>query len=287
MKYVEVIFQLNPWNEAASDILAAFCGDMGFETFVTEGPFLKGYIQKSVFDEQQLRDTLEFFPMPEVAITYSTADAEDKDWNEEWEKNGFEPIIIGSELTVQGTGHDCPSNTRYEILLDPKMAFGTGSHETTYMILEQLLTMDLNGKEVLDAGCGTGVLGIMTALKGAASVMAYDIDEWSVNNTRTNCALNHVENITVHEGDASVLQNLENRFDLVLANINRNILLADMPHFVRVLKSGGQLILSGFYTEDVAQLVEAAQALGLEKVLQKERNGWACLLLVKQNSGLA
>lgn len=284
MKYVEVIFQLTPWNEAASDILAAFCGDMGFETFVTEEPFLKGYIQKSVFDEQQLRDTLEFFPMPEVAITYSTADAEDKDWNEEWEKNGFEPIIIGSELTVQGTGHDCPSNTRYEILLDPKMAFGTGSHETTYMILEQLLTMDLNGKEVLDAGCGTGVLGIMTALKGAASVMAYDIDEWSVNNTRTNCALNHVENITVHEGDASVLQNLENRFDLVLANINRNILLADMPHFVRVLKSGGQLILSGFYTEDTAQLVEAAQALGLEKVLQKERNGWACLLLKKQNS---
>ena len=284
MKYVEVIFQLNPWNEAASDILAAFCGDMGFETFVTEEPFLKGYIQKSVFDEQQLRDTLEFFPMPELAITYSTADAEDKDWNEEWEKNGFEPIIIGSELTVQGTGHDCPSNTRYEILLDPKMAFGTGSHETTYMILEQLLTMDLNGKEVLDAGCGTGVLGIMTALKGAASVMAYDIDEWSVNNTRTNCTLNHVENITVHEGDASVLQNLENRFDLVLANINRNILLADMPHFVRVLKSGGQLILSGFYTEDVAQLVEAAQTLGLEKVLQKERNGWACLLLKKQNS---
>lgn len=281
MKYVEVIFQLTPWNEAASDILAAFCGDMGFETFVTEEPFLKGYIQKSVFDEQQLRDTLEFFPMPEVVITYSTADAEDKDWNEEWEKNGFEPIIIGSELTVQGTGHDCPSNTRYEILLDPKMAFGTGSHETTYMILEQLLTMDLNGKEVLDAGCGTGVLGIMTALKGAASVMAYDIDEWSVNNTRTNCALNHVENITVHEGDASVLQNLENRFDLVLANINRNILLADMPHFVRVLKNGGQLILSGFYTEDVAQLVEAAQALGLEKVLQKERNGWACLLLKK------
>ena len=150
MKYVEVIFQLNPWNEAASDILAAFCGDMGFETFVTEEPFLKGYIQKSVFDEQQLRDTLEFFPMPEVAITYSTADAEDKDWNEEWEKNGFEPIIIGSELTVQGTGHDCPSNTRYEILLDPKMAFGTGSHETTYMILEQLLTMDLNGKACID-----------------------------------------------------------------------------------------------------------------------------------------
>lgn len=284
MKYVEVIFQLTPWNEAASDILAAFCGDMGFETFVAEEPFLKGYIQKSVFDEQQLRDTLEFFPMPEVTITYSTADAEDKDWNEEWEKNGFEPIIIGSELTVQGTGHDCPSNTRYEILLDPKMAFGTGSHETTYMILEQLLTMKLNGKEVLDAGCGTGVLGIMTALKGAASVMAYDIDEWSVNNTLTNCALNHVENITVHEGDASVLQDLENRFDLVLANINRNILLADMPHFVRVLKSGGQLILSGFYTEDVAQLVETAQALGLEKVLQKERNGWACLLLGKQNS---
>lgn len=282
MKYVEVIFQLNPWNESASDILAALCGEMGFETFVSEEPFLKGYVQKTVFDEQQLRDTLDFFPIPEVKITCSIADAEDKDWNEEWEKNGFEPIIIGSELTVQGTGHDCPAKTRYEILLDPKMAFGTGSHETTYMILEQLLTMDLTGKQVLDAGCGTGVLGIMTALKGAASVMAYDIDEWSVNNTRTNCSLNHVKNITVHEGDASVLQNLESTFDLVLANINRNILLADMPHFVRVLKNGGQLILSGFYTEDIAQLVQAAQALGMEKVLEKERNGWACLLFSKK-----
>lgn len=281
MKYVEVIFQLNPWNEAASDILAAFCGDMGFETFVTEEPFLKGYIQKSVFDEQQLRDTLEFFPMPEVAITYSTADAEDKDWNEEWEKNGFEPIIIGSELTVQGTGHDCPSNTRYEILLDPKMAFGTGSHETTYMILEQLLTMDLNGKEVLDAGCGTGVLGIMTALKGAASVMAYDIDEWSVNNTRTNCALNHVENITVHEGDASVLQNLENRFDLVLANINRNILLAQLPAYAAALDAGGWLLMSGILEADVAPLSEAARAAGFSVTGYALRNGWARVDAVK------
>ena len=118
MKYVEVIFQLNPWNEAASDILAALCGDMGFETFVTEEPLIKGYIQKSCFEEQQLRDTLDYFPMPEVTITYSAADAEDKDWNEEWEKNGFEPIIIGSELTVQGIGHNCNPNTRYEIQLD-------------------------------------------------------------------------------------------------------------------------------------------------------------------------
>lgn len=282
MKYVEVIFQLTPWNEAASDILAAYCGDMGFETFVTEEPQIKGYIQKSIFEEQQLRDILDDFPMQEIKITYTAADAEDKDWNEEWEKNGFEPIVIGSELTVQGTGHDCPSNTRYEILLDPKMAFGTGSHETTYMILEQLLAMDLNGKHVLDAGCGTGVLGIMTALKGAASVMAYDIDEWSVNNTRTNCMLNHVENITVHEGDASVLQDLEERFDLVLANINRNILLADMPHFVRVLKNGGQLILSGFYLEDTEQLIQCAEKLGMQKELQKDKNGWACLLFTKK-----
>lgn len=282
MKYVEVIFQLNPWNEAASDILAALCGGMGFETFVTEEPLIKGYIQKSCFEEQQLRDTLDYFPMPEVTITYSAADAEDKDWNEEWEKNGFEPIIIGSELTVQGIGHNCNPNTRYEIQLDPKMAFGTGSHETTYMILEQLLTMDLSGKQVLDAGCGTGVLGIMTALKGAEKVMAYDIDEWSVNNTRTNCMLNHVENITVHEGDASVLQNLKEQFDLVLANINRNILVADMPHFARVLKSGGQLILSGFYMEDIDRLIQTAEKLDMRQELQKDRNGWACLVLSKK-----
>lgn len=281
MKYIEVIFQLSPWSEAASDVLAALCGDMGFETFVSEAPLLKGYIQENLFDDTQLRDTLNFFPLPDTQISYSATKAEDKDWNEEWERNGFEPIVIGSELTVQGTGHHEKVQTRYEIVLDPKMAFGTGSHETTRMILELLLSMNLKNTQVLDAGCGTGVLGIMTALKGAESVTAYDIDEWSVNNTRTNCKLNQIENITVLEGDASVLQNIEKRFDLVLANINRNILLADMSHFSRVLKEKGHLILSGFYLEDIPQLVQAANTLGLEKIQEKERNGWACLLFTK------
>lgn len=281
MKYTEVIFRLDPWNETASDILAALCGDLGFETFVTEPPCVKGYVQENMLDEEQLRNTLGCFPMEDVKISYTAAAAEDKDWNEEWEKNGFEPIIIGSELTVQGTGHNEKAHTRYEIVLDPKMAFGTGSHETTYMILEQLLGMDLNGLEVLDAGCGTGVLGIMTSLLQAKNVMAYDVDEWSVNNTRTNCSLNHIENITVHHGDASVLQGIEGRFDLVLANINRNILLADMPHFTRVLKSGGTLILSGFYTEDIPMLTEAAAHLGMTVSQKKERHNWACLILKK------
>lgn len=282
MKYTEVKFRLDPWNETGSDILAALCGDLGFETFITEPPYLKGYIQNSLFDEEKLRKTLEYFPMEETRISFVATAAEDKDWNEEWEKNGFEPIVIGSELTVQGTGHSGLAHTRYEIVLDPKMAFGTGSHETTYMILEQLLDMDLENKQVLDAGCGTGVLGIMASLRQAASIMAYDVDEWSVNNTQTNCSLNHIENITVRHGDASVLQNIEQAFDLVLANINRNILLTDMPHFARVLKQNGTLILSGFYTQDIPILTEAASRIGLKVYQQKERNNWACLILRKE-----
>lgn len=282
MKYTEVNFQLDPWSETASDILAALCGDLGFETFVTEPPCVKGYIQEHLMNETQLRNILKCFPMEDTRISYTATAAEDKDWNEEWEKNGFEPIIIGSELTVQGTGHNEKAHTRYEIVLDPKMAFGTGSHETTYMILEQLLSMNLKDFQVLDAGCGTGVLGIMTSLLQAKAVMAYDVDEWSVNNTQTNCSLNHIENITVHHGDASVLQNIENQFDLVLANINRNILLADMPHFARVLKNGGTLILSGFYTEDIPMLTEAAAQYGLHVFQEKDRNNWACLILKKK-----
>ena len=134
MKYIEVIFQLEPWSESMSDILAALCGNIGFETFVSEKPFLKSYIQRANFNEAKLQETIEDFPIRMIKITYSISDVEDKNWNEEWEKTGFEPIIIGSDLTIQGIGHNAPSNTRYNILLDPKMAFGTGNHETTYMI---------------------------------------------------------------------------------------------------------------------------------------------------------
>lgn len=281
MKYFEVRFQLSPWNDDASDILAALCGELNYESFVSEEPFLSCYIQQGLFNQSQLEEMLLNFPVDETCLTYNVYEVEDKDWNEEWEKNGFEPIVIGEELTVQGAEHGAHTNTRYEILLDPKMAFGTGSHETTYMILEQLLSMDLQDKQVLDAGCGTGVLGIMASLKGAAHVIAYDIDEWSVNNTNTNCQLNHVGNLDVCEGDASVLKGKDNVFDLVLANINRNILLADLPEFARVLKKGGKLVLSGFYKEDGEQLVVAARQLGLNKCLEKTRNEWACLVFDK------
>lgn len=282
MKYIEVIFQLEPWSESMSDILAALCGNIGFETFVSEKPFLKSYIQRANFNEAKLQETIEDFPIRMIKITYSISDVEDKNWNEEWEKTGFEPIIIGSDLTIQGIGHNAPSNTRHNILLDPKMAFGTGNHETTYMILEQLLSMDLSNKQVIDAGCGTGVLGILASQKGAKSVFAYDIDEWSVDNTRTNCTLNHIENITVIKSDSNILPQLRERFDLVMANINRNILLDDLPNFSSVLKPGGQLILSGFYVGDILKLTTAAQRQGLEEVLEKERNGWACLLFSKR-----
>lgn len=281
MKYFEVVFQITPWQETAADILSALCGDLGFETFITEEPFLKGYIQQENYDEAAITNLLQFFPIENSAITFKCSEAEYKNWNEEWEKNGFDPIEIGTELLVQGINHQCQTNHRYQIILNPQMAFGTGSHETTYMILEQLLMSDLKNKAVLDAGCGTGVLGIMAALKEAGPVLAYDIDEWSVRNTETNCALNNVDSIEIKKGDSSVISQMHERFDFVLANINRNILLADMQRFAQALKANGTLILSGFYKEDATVLLQEATRLNLTLTQQKNRNEWCCLILTK------
>lgn len=276
MKYFEVSFTIRPYSETASDILCALAAEAGFESFTTENELLKGYIQQTFWNEELLQEQISQFPLPQTEITYETKEADYKNWNEEWEKNGFEPIRIGNELMVRGIGYESDCNVKYNILLDPQMAFGSGNHQTTRMMLSRLLHMDLNGKRVLDAGCGTGVLSLMAALRGATDIFSYDIDEWSVKNTETNKALNQQNCITVVQGDASILEH-QKPFDLVLANINRNILLADMPQFVRVLRPNGQLLLSGFYIEDAAVLKEQAESLGLYYCDQLVEDDWACL----------
>lgn len=281
MKYFEVSFTIQPYSETASDILCALAADAGFESFTTDDETLKGFVQQDLLDRQLLQESLSFFPLPDTHITYEIKEAVYKNWNEEWEKNGFEPIRIGNELVVRGTGHERNSEVKYDIVLDPKMAFGTGSHQTTRMMLTRLLQTDLEGKRVLDAGCGTGVLSLMAALKGATDIFAYDIDEWSIENTKTNQALNQAAQITVVQGDASVLDR-QAPFDLVLANINRNILLADMPRFASVLRpGGGVLLLSGFYTEDAEALCTKARTLGLTYCDMIEEDHWASLKFIK------
>ena len=280
MKYLELEFTLTPHDEDAADLLAALAAQAGLESFVSTGSGMKGYVQHACFQKDVLDNILSDFPMPAVRITYAVREAEDRNWNEEWEKQGFAPVCIGDKVCIHQPGQTGLPIAKYQILIEPHQAFGTGQHQTTGMILRRLADMDLTGKRVLDAGCGTGILGIFCAMKGASNVFAYDIDSWSVCNTLQNMALNHVENINVMEGDAALLQGKE-PFNLVLANINRNILWNDLPAFSSVLASKGQIILSGFYSEDIPVLTERAESLGLNFVNHTENERWASLLFQK------
>ena len=282
MKYFEVNFKIQPLSQDARDILAALAGDAGFETFEDTDEGLKGYVQQSLFDEEALHQTLQFFPMENTHIIYNVTEAEDKDWNEQWEQEGFEPIVIGDNQIIIHDGRHLPeqSTAQIAIEIDAHLAFGTGTHETTQMVCATLLEESLNDKNILDAGCGTGILGIATLKLGAKSVTAYDIDEWSADNTRHNAVINQVdEHLKIHCGDASLLDTFEERFDYVLANINRNILLNDMERFRKVMKPQGTLIMSGFYTEDIPLLENKGKELGLNLIRQQENNHWACILM--------
>ena len=283
MKYLELEFTINPYNRDAADLLTALAADAGLESFVDTPQGFKGYAQKDVFDPQALDAIIEAFPMEGIAVTYQVADAEDKNWNEEWERNGFEPILIAGDIFVHSTRHAPLPTAEYDITINPRQAFGTGTHQTTDMSLEILLGMDLEGRTVADAGCGTGILGIFCALKGAEHVFGYDVDNWSVENTKENMRLNGVSQMEAVEGNSAVLQG-KGTFDIVLANINRNILLADLPAFRSALSPQGKLILSGFYTEDCPLLIGKAETLGLACTRQTEKDGWAALLLEPRRS---
>ena len=294
MKYFEAIFELRIQNselrelmQDARDVLAAMAGEAGFETFEETETGLKGYVQQALFDEEALKTALDDFPFEGITVTYDIHEAEDRDWNEQWENEGFEPIVIPPSIIIHD-GRHLPtevSSNLLEIEIDAKLAFGTGTHETTRMVCSTLLsylsplTSHLSPLRVLDCGTGTGILSICALKLGAASAVGYDIDEWSVDNARHNAVINQVDDrFTALLGDASILYNkVEGLFDLVLANINRNILLNDMPLFRQKMAPDARLILSGFYTDDIPLLEERAATLGLTLESQKQDNSWACL----------
>ena len=282
MKYYKVNFTLSPLNSDACDLLAALAGEAGFETFKETEEGLTGYVQQQLFDPSQLDELLQSFPFPDVTVSYKVGEAEDRDWNEQWEQEGFDPIVVDNRLVIHDGRHlpEQLSTVNYQlsIEIDARLAFGTGTHETTRMVCSTLLTLPLDGKRVLDCGCGTGILGIVAMKLGASACTAYDIDEWSVDNTRHNAVINQVD-ITPLLGDATILNKVEGKFGLVMANINRNILLNDLPTFRSKMADDAQLILSGFYTADIPLLVDKAEECGLRLVSQLEENGWACLLL--------
>ena len=299
MKYFEVVFTLTPYSSDACDVLSALAGEVGLETFVETETGVTGYVQQALFDEQALKETIEDFPFEGVSISYDVQEPEDKDWNEQWEQEGFEPIVVRGEWReVRGKrnvqtliihdGRHIPetiSENDITIEIDAKLAFGTGTHETTRMIcatLQELFTIHsslFTPVKVLDCGTGTGILAICTLKLGAKEAIGYDIDEWSVDNARHNAVINQVDDrFTSLLGDVNILKEIEGSFDLVMANINRNILLADMPMMHEKMAPGARLILSGFYCVDIPMLTEKAQSLGMTLTAQKEDNDWACLV---------
>ena len=310
MKYYEIIFNISPCSQVACDILAAVAGEAGCESFEETAEGLKAYVQQSLFQQEVLDASIADFPLSDTSINYSVREAEDKDWNEQWEQEGFEPIVIrgkrkeesgkrseqiliihdGRHLPPELSSFHSPHSTFHSPLssfhsdlttieIDAHLAFGTGTHETTRMICSELLQMPLAGKRVLDCGCGTGILGICALKLGAARCVGYDIDEWSTDNTRHNAVINQVDGqLEALCGDATLLDSITSTFDLVMANINRNILLQDMPRFVEKMKAGSTLILSGFYQEDCALLQSKAQSLGLQFLHSRTDGPWACMV---------
>lgn len=283
MHYYKAEFTIECTDELkdiARELLADIAGEAGFESFEDTEQGVDGYVQMDLLDRDTLDEGIASFPLEEVKVDYVLACVIDEDWNQEWESIGFEPIDIDGRILIFDAKKPIPELTHpISIGIEAKNAFGTGTHETTRMILSQLLTNSLEGKRVLDCGCGTGILGIAASKLGADDIVAYDIDEWSVKNTDHNAVLNGVNNLRVMEGDASVLSHISGVFDIVLANINRNILLADMPAFKEVMNIGATLILSGFYTEDVPLLIEKAKELGLEERSRKVDNNWCMIEL--------
>ena len=287
MKYLSTTFKIecpsSDLLQPCRELLADSCGEVGYESFMDSDDGIIGYIQQENYSEPHVRELIASFPIAGVTITYNTEEIPDQDWNETWEAEGFEPIVVDGKVTIYDAHHveDAEQfSSPIQIGIQARNAFGTGNHETTRMIVSTLLELPLTGRRVLDCGCGTGILGITAVTCGAASVVAYDIDEFSSDNARHNAVLNGVgEQIDVLLGNANVLSHVEGIFDVVLANINRNVLLQDMEAFHNVMASGASLVLSGFYTEDAPMQLQKAETLGLHEVSRKVDNNWCCLLL--------
>ena len=272
--YLEFNFKiqpLQPWNE----ILMAELIEIGFDSFTEEHDGILGYIQKELFKEENLKE-VQLLQNPEISISYTFKEMPNINWNEEWEKN-FSPINIEDQVSIRAEFHE-NQNLPHEIIIQPKMSFGTGHHATTYLMIQQMLDMDFKSKTVLDMGCGTSVLAIFAKQQGAGKTVAIDIDEWSVENSIENAARNKVE-LEISQGTADNLGS-EN-FDIILANINRNILISDIPTYVSILNNGGQLLLSGLCFFDVDDILEVCtvEKLTLTKKIQREE--WVSLLLEK------
>ena len=276
MEYLEFKFKvspLQPWK----DILEAELGEVGFESFADTENGVDAYVQVENFDEEAFNN-MDVLNNGLCEIDFEKNKVIPKNWNEEWEKN-FSPINVDNRCIIRAPFHDA-TNADYEIIIEPKMSFGTGHHQTTHLMISYILDMDVKNMSVMDMGCGTGILAILAAQKGATNIDAIDIDEWAYENTMENAVRNNVGHIKGAKGDASLLKDKE-EYDLFIANINRNILINDMPKYAKTIKKGGQLLLSGFYESDIDQLVAEAEKNGFELQEKRDKEGWAALRLKK------
>ncbi|MBD0833202.1 50S ribosomal protein L11 methyltransferase [Aestuariibaculum sediminum] len=269
--YIGYEFTVTPLQPAV-EILIAELGYAGFESFVETETGVTAYIQKEEWNEHVLND-VQILNSDQFEIDYTFSEIEQTNWNEEWEKN-FSPIVVDDVCSVRAPFHEKPDTT-YDIIIEPKMSFGTGHHETTHMMIQHILNNDFENKSVLDMGCGTGVLAILAEMKGAKPIDAVDYDNWCYVNSLENVERNQCQNITVIEGDASVLTG--KKYDIIIANINRNILLQDMATYVSCLNENGILFLSGFYNDDIPVIREECENLMLKFVEKFERNQWVAL----------
>jgi len=276
MEYVQFKAEISPL-ELGRDILIAQLAELGFESFVENKTGIEAYIQKNEF-KPELLDAIGIVSSPDFNLSYTTAIIADQNWNAEWEKN-FELINVEDQCVIRAPFHNKIVGVEYDIVIDPKMSFGTGHHETTYLMIKRLLELDLEGKNVLDMGCGTGVLAILAKMKKARAVQAIDIDEWAYNNSLENIRNNNCKDIIVKMGGA---EKIEGVYDIIIANINRNILVKDMERYVKALQEGGSLLLSGFFSSDKEIILESTLKLGLELLFAESRNDWTMLHLLKK-----
>lgn len=278
-EYIETSFSIRPYDRDIADLLPVFLAEYGYETFTDTEGGLKGYVKEALYSDSDVDAAIASLPIQTSTITYTNKSVPCEDWNRKWIEESFTPVEVGENCIIHSPNHLVDTDTKYDIVVAPVMAFGSGHHQTTYMMAEHLIRDFEAGKTFLDMGCGTGVLAILASKLGAKSVTAIDIDEMAYENCIENIRLNSAGNINVLLGDSTAIGS--SRFDAIAANINRNILLADMPAYAKALNRGGALYLSGFYVSDIEAVKNSAIKNGLEFVKSEAREEWASLKFQK------
>ena len=278
MDYTKTTINISPAEDWIRDVIAAQLAEIGYESFVETDTGLEAFIPKERFKNDDFNMVLNEYRTT-FYFSVSQETIKDQNWNQVWEKNYFKPLVISDKCVIRAPFHSEYPKAEYEIIIEPNMAFGTGNHETTSMMLEYILENDFAGKSVLDMGCGTGILGILASMKGAKKVTAIDIDEWSFNGAKDNAQLNNINNIEVKLGDASLLGDEE--YDFIFANIQRNVLIADMPKYSNCLNKNGKIFLSGYFEDDKNDIKVAAENQDLTDAGLKIKNNWVAQAFIK------